>query len=406
MLPRRLQDITLDDVKALIENAVHEGRTIDYKLTLPGNSDEEKKEFLADIISFANSAGGDLVYGIRERVDEKGKNTGLPETLEGVVAPNHDAIRLRLDSIIRDGIEPRIQGVDYRFVDSGAGKFVVVMRVPRSWAAPHQRTFKASSLFFSRNSAGKYGLDVTELRNAFLQGASVNDRLEQRRLERLGKVEDQLPSPSHVVLHAFPLSMASDSSPPAVNLQWLYDNYDQFFPRGGGEMGWGRRYNFDGVQAYGSSDGKRISYTQFFRTGYVELASSGPFYEDSAGKRYFEADRFGRITLTNLTRIMRLFDQLGIAGPYLVGISVIGAANTNLVSGAAPQRVLSDLGPRVFDRNALIAPGILLLDSNAPLDAAARPALDAIWQAAGFSKCHHFSDDGSLREEWSSLYNA
>ena len=41
-----------------------EGRTLDYKRTLPGSTDEEKREFLADVSSFANAAGGDIVYGI------------------------------------------------------------------------------------------------------------------------------------------------------------------------------------------------------------------------------------------------------------------------------------------------------------------------------------------------------
>lgn len=52
------------DLLALISNAVSEGRTIDYKRELPGNSDGEKKEFLADVSSFANTSGGDLIFGL------------------------------------------------------------------------------------------------------------------------------------------------------------------------------------------------------------------------------------------------------------------------------------------------------------------------------------------------------
>ena len=37
-----------------------------YKQKFPTNSDVDRKEFLADISSFANASGGDLVFGITE----------------------------------------------------------------------------------------------------------------------------------------------------------------------------------------------------------------------------------------------------------------------------------------------------------------------------------------------------
>jgi len=39
---------------------------LDYKRDVPGESDQDKKEFLADISSFANATGGDLIYGVDE----------------------------------------------------------------------------------------------------------------------------------------------------------------------------------------------------------------------------------------------------------------------------------------------------------------------------------------------------
>jgi predicted HTH transcriptional regulator len=69
MIPKPLDHITEADLQALISDAVPEGRTIEYKRALPGNSDGEKKEFLADISSFANTSGGDLIYGMDESAD-------------------------------------------------------------------------------------------------------------------------------------------------------------------------------------------------------------------------------------------------------------------------------------------------------------------------------------------------
>ena len=54
MIRRRLEEINSADLQALIDGAVTEGR-IDYKQELPGNNDEEKKEFLADISSISQT---------------------------------------------------------------------------------------------------------------------------------------------------------------------------------------------------------------------------------------------------------------------------------------------------------------------------------------------------------------
>jgi len=51
---------------------------------LPSGSDADKKEFQADVTSFANAAGGDLVFGIEEKQDDQGRNTGIPLRVVGL----------------------------------------------------------------------------------------------------------------------------------------------------------------------------------------------------------------------------------------------------------------------------------------------------------------------------------
>jgi predicted HTH transcriptional regulator len=62
--PLDLIDETI--LQTLVSNKVAEGKKIEYKQALPGNSDSEKKEFLADVSSFANAIGGDLIFGVEE----------------------------------------------------------------------------------------------------------------------------------------------------------------------------------------------------------------------------------------------------------------------------------------------------------------------------------------------------
>ena len=58
----------LEQVCHSIDTKKAERRTLEYKQELPLESDEAKREFLSDIASFANSGGGDILYGI---VDER-----------------------------------------------------------------------------------------------------------------------------------------------------------------------------------------------------------------------------------------------------------------------------------------------------------------------------------------------
>lgn len=83
----------------LVSTGVPEGRAIEYKRDLPGRSDSEGKEFLADVCSFANASVGDILYGVEE---DGGVAVGVP----GVTVANPDAEILRLESVIRSGLDP------------------------------------------------------------------------------------------------------------------------------------------------------------------------------------------------------------------------------------------------------------------------------------------------------------
>jgi len=150
-LNKALESVTENDLQELL-GKVPEEKTIEYKLALPGNSESQRKEFLADVSSFANAAGGDLIYGIRAAA-------GVPTEVCGLQEIDLDAKKLELENVIRDGIRPRIPGVGIRGVPLTSG-VVIIIRIPKSWASPHMVIFGKHDRFYSRNSAGKFRLDV------------------------------------------------------------------------------------------------------------------------------------------------------------------------------------------------------------------------------------------------------
>jgi predicted HTH transcriptional regulator len=101
---KSLASISESDLRDLITNKVREGKEIDYKQSLPGNADSDKKEFLADVSSFSNTNGGHLIYGMKE-------SGGVPTEIPGVSIPDIDATIQRFENLIRDGLQPRLNGV-------------------------------------------------------------------------------------------------------------------------------------------------------------------------------------------------------------------------------------------------------------------------------------------------------
>src|SRR5262249_39400621 len=133
------------------------------------------------VSSFANASGGDLIFGIKE-------SAGLPPDVCGCTIPDSDAEIKRFDRIVQTRLNPRVPCLSMRTTPFSKRKVLIIIRVPKSWASPHMITFKDWSRFYSRNSAGKYLLDVGELRAAFALSETIGERLKQFRNDRLGKI--------------------------------------------------------------------------------------------------------------------------------------------------------------------------------------------------------------------------
>src|SRR5215207_7332424 len=76
---------------------------------------------------------------------------------------------------------------------------------------PHVVTFRGHWRFYARSSAGKYPMDVDEVRRAFVLSEGVADRIRAFRAERLGRVvSGETPVPikgsGRVLLHVVPIS--------------------------------------------------------------------------------------------------------------------------------------------------------------------------------------------------------
>ena len=384
-----LRAIPIDEIEeahleGLVEDGIAEGRDIGYKLTLPGTTPDDKKEFLADVSSFANAGGGDMVFGVDEAA-------GLPTAVEGLADDLDDAM-LRLESSIRDGVAPRIQGVRSRPVPLASGKGALVVRVPRSFARPHVVAFRNHWKFFTRSSNGKHQMDVDEVRAAFLGSEAIAERVRLFRAERLGRVvsgERPLRGGARLALHVVPLS-AFDLPAPAVPLD----------VRKAGELlrpisfsGVARR-NFDGVISEATvGQGELVGYAQLFRSGAIEAVDAQVF-GDGSGDGRIASTYFERALIEAAERYFALLGGLGVEPPLLVMLSLVGVRGY-VLSRRTPG---TDYEARPIDRDDLVVPEAVVEEGpefrRADVERLLRPMIDSVWNACGHEGSPNFGDDG------------
>jgi hypothetical protein len=119
---------------ALIEQAVsshvREQSDLDWKRERHDAKDDWQDEFAKDAAAMANSGGGLLVLGVNE---DRGtaEATGFAHS---VTLTDGDERKFR--SVIYSRVYPPVSGVTFEQVD-GAGRSVVIIRVPSSREAPH-----------------------------------------------------------------------------------------------------------------------------------------------------------------------------------------------------------------------------------------------------------------------------
>jgi hypothetical protein len=380
---RSIDELTEHDLQALVSNQVAESKSVEYKETLPGGSNNEKREFLADVTSFANAAGGHLIYGIRE-------SDGIPDDLCGLGHMNADENILRLENLLRDGVQPRIPGVSLQPVPLGESNVALVIRVSRGWASPHRVTHGGHGHFYSRNSAGKYQMDVSELRNSFLLAESAIDKIREFRTGRIRRINGgQTPVPMMVraaklILHIVPVGHSDPASQFAVSE--LERDPTILIPIY--SAGWSHRHNFDGIVSFDMQEDKAVSYLQIFRNGCIEAVDTALLYSETHGKTI--PSRYERDILDSLRRFLGIQQHLGVEPPLFVMLSLTGVQGYTM----AVERRFRRRQVHEIDRDSLVTPEVIVDSYDSDPAQFMRPAFDSIWNAAGWPRSMNYAEDG------------
>jgi hypothetical protein len=381
-LPRDLSTAVEADISSLIAEQTTEGAYLDLKRDLPGRNDAARHEFLADVSAFANSAGGDLIYG----VDEDGEGKAVTVVAQ-VGNPDQEARRL-LD-VLMHGVQPRIPGVQVQPVTVDGG-FVLIVRVPQSWAGPHR--VNTNQHFFVREGARKRQLDVPEIRGLFLRSERQAEAVRNFRTERLGKLmageaPHRLVPGALLVGHFVPTQAALG----LVQVDPIPYMLDRALPILGVTIP-GARVNADGALVVRNPRPEGThGYSQLFRNGYFETVKVLTYASNELAPLGSQAYEEHFITL--LDRLRAEYQHLGIGLEMTCLVSIIDANHVEL--GLDRWRYNLEDHQGYFDRSTLILPDMLLpADQTAPQ--ALRRVFDLVWQSAGLIRSFNYNEEG----EW------
>jgi predicted HTH transcriptional regulator len=183
LLNKPAKDWGPEDVQRLL-GMVEPAKTLDFKRELHLDTSEQRQEFRYDVASFANASGGHIVYGIAETKGVASEALGLC-----LQKTQMDALRRQMADILATFIEPRILSFELYAVDMENGQKVLILEIPRSWAAPHAVRHNDSLRFYTRSGGCKRLLEVAELRSAFLLSDSLTQRIRSFHVERLARIQ-------------------------------------------------------------------------------------------------------------------------------------------------------------------------------------------------------------------------
>ncbi len=387
MIAKDVAAINEVDLQSLVANAVIEKKTLDYGRMLPV-SEAERLEFLCEISSFANSAGGELVFGITQ----DGK-TGFPCKVEGLNLKNLDQEISRLRNYIEEGIEPIIPSVVIKPVALCNSRVAILVRVQKSWNSPHRVKFKGYNRFYSRNTNGRYELDLGELRVAFAFPDTVAVKIREFREDRISHLLcNETPVPfvknAKIMLHLMPL--VSFMPGKRYDIDKIANQHTPLMaPMFCGTASY--RYNLDGFLSYSSTGEISDSYVQLFRNGTIEIVE-GYLLKPENGELQIPSVSYEEELIEALPRYLQILKTLNVELPFFAFLTFVGVKGYSMSTAGLHYR-----GRTPVEKDVLCLPETMVDSYDVPAEKILKPFFDSVWNACGFDRSLNYDGNGNWR---------
>lgn len=400
LLGKKIENVSEDDIKRLVSNGVSESKTLDYKRELKIETGDDRKEFLYDIASLANTEGGAIVYGIEEQKDSQGQNTGIPSQITGITIHNKDKLIQKVEDLAKNNIEPHLNSLNIKHIIVD-GLEILIIGVPKKIGMPHMVTYNSTNKFYKRRNSGKYLLDVHELNNSFLNSFTIKEAANNFREQRIQEVRElkflpKLDIIGSYFLHVIPLGHLGESIIDISDEEKLNFLLEKLKPHN--SKGYDYRYNLDGLIIFAADRNNKIpySYIQFFRNGTLEFYTSHLHFpkKNEPDKLDFYGQSFEYITLRYIQTAFDVLKYYQVEPPFAVFISlfdldnaVVHTQNQNMWMNAT----------EVIGKNQLLFPAVVFDDTTQDISKKMKSTFDILWQAGNFTKSPFYNDNSDKK---------
>lgn len=390
MFDSDLSKITESDLLSFFDRKVPEDKTLEYKKEIKIDG-EDRREFLGDISSFANSLGGTVLYGIYAK-------DGVPEKMDGIVIPNTDSFILQVENILRDSIKPRID-FSIALVKIANGNYVFLVRIRESFVGPHGVVSGKHYKFFHRGNGGKSEFDLDQLRDAFLGSSTLVDKIRDFRIKRVFDIESgnapiNLSGKNKIIIHIIPRE--SFTSGFSLNQDKVHlirnDPQSRLRPPYASSQWNSPSVNFDGYLSWAGDSEKDSyhSYTQIFRNGIIEGVETYILTRDGTFKA-IPSQTFEEQIYDFIQRTLSFQKDLGINLPVYVFITLTNIKGQTISMSNNLWKSTSD----PIKQNDILLPEVIVSDFEVDVPSVFREVIDLVWNAGGVEKSIFIDNDGN-----------
>lgn len=389
-------------LQRIVDEGITESVTHEYKGSgLDLDVDKGKADLAKEAAALANTYGGCIFLGVDE---VKGGRAAPNDDLQvsaggarryeapGIVVDAEDALIRRLTDIIHSRTTPRITAVHVRFIDApgGVGRKVVLIGLPRSWAAPHAVDGRTGGpRYYHRVGVENLEMEPQVLRRAFLDSEDIPNAARRRMDERLGNILSgqgpvEISGSSYAVLQLTPKA-------PDAGLDIAAAREDQQFRSFSGHYS---RPTLEGVMC---ADGQQGAPARFFshlqENGAFDALMMLPIEASGSHRPPFVKHEFlVKELLRNLRTFVGLASSYGAVTPLVGRLVVVGVRGSMIwMEGPKYER-----GYNVIHQDPVVLPEFVIerLDD---VDVAAKFWLDCFWRVAGLPRFPmEVGDDGRL----------